>query len=363
MRKLLVIVMAIVILLPSFVKAAEWYERIKLKGDFRFRHETIQEEDKEDRSRWRLRFRLGLNAAVTESWSVSTRLATGSDDPVSTNQSLGGGFFTKDFRLDRAYVDFHPVSVKGLNIIVGKMGVPFWQAQKTELIWDGDLSPGGIALKYKNKPSDAVGIFLAAGSFYVAERKQDNDAILYGGQAGVKVKTGDKVQITVGGGYYDYENVKDYPGPFESTEFFGNSHYDLDGTDVFLYDYNMAEVLGEIVISMEKLTVIVYGNYVNNTDPDTLNTGYLVGGTVKHGKDKGNFKLYGNYRDVGRDAVVGLFTDSDFIGGGTDGKGVEVGASYGIAKKVDLGLTYFANKIGEDEIDYKRVQVDLKMKF
>ena len=363
MRKMFIIMMACILLLPSFAKAAEWYEKIKLKGDFRFRHELIQKEEKEDRNRWRLRFRLGINAVVTDSWSVSSRLATGSDDPVSTNQSLGGGFYTKDFRLDRAYVDFHPVSVKGLNIILGKMGVPFWKVEKTELIWDGDLSPGGIALKYKNKPSDAVDIFFAAGSFYVNERKEDKDAILYGGQAGIKVKPGDRVQIAVGAGYYDYENVKDYPGPFLGTKFFGNSYYDLDGTDVFLYDYNIAEVLGELALKMDKLTVIVYGNYVNNTDPDTLNTGYLVGGTVKHGKDKGNFKLYGNYRKVEKDVVIGVFTDSDFIGGGTDGKGFEFGASYGIANKVDLALTYFLNKIGEDEVDYKRLQVDLKMKF
>ena len=103
MRKMFIIMMACILLLPSFVKAAEWYEKIKLKGDFRFRHELIQKEEKEDRNRWRLRFRLGINAVVTDSWSVSARMATGSDDPVSTNQSLSGGFYTKDFRLDRAY--------------------------------------------------------------------------------------------------------------------------------------------------------------------------------------------------------------------------------------------------------------------
>ena len=363
MRKMFIIMMACILLLPSFVKAAEWYEKIKLKGDFRFRHELIQKEEKEDRNRWRLRFRLGINAVVTDSWSVSARMATGSDDPVSTNQSLSGGFYTKDFRLDWAYVDFHPVSVKGLNIMAGKMGIPFWKVEKTELIWDGDLSPGGIALKYKHKASDAVSIFFGAGVFYVEERKEDDDTVLRGGQVGIKVMPGDNMHFTVGGGYYDYDQIKDKQGIFLRNYFFGNTYYDMDGTDVYMHDYNIAEVLGEFALKIDKLTVIVYGNYVNNTDPDTLNTGYLVGGTIKHGKDKGNFKLYGNYRDVDRDAVLGVFTDSDFIGGGTDGKGFEFGASYGIANKVDLGLTYFLSKIGEDEVDYKRLQVDLKMKF
>ena len=353
-----------IMLLPSLAKAGEWYEKIKLKGDFRHRHELIQEEEKEDRNRWRIRFRLSLDADVSECWSIGARLATGSDDPVSTNQTLSDGFSTKGFHLDRAYVDFHPVKVKGLHLIGGKMGLPFATVQKTELIWDSDLSPEGAALEYTNKALDKVEIMFGAGFFYLTERKAEDDTYMGGAQLGLNVKPSDDMHLMIGGGYYDYQQVKDYPGVYDDEDFFGNSNYDMDGTDVYQWDYNLFEVLGEFGMKMDKVSISVYGDFVTNTDPDSLNTGWLFGGTMSHGKGKGSFKLYANYRELERDAVLAVFTDSDFIGGGTDGKGLEIGASYGVADKASLALTYFLNKKGmEEEVDFKRLQADLAVKF
>jgi len=351
-------------LLPSLAKAGEWYEKIKLNGDFRHRHELIQKEDKEDQNRWRIRFRVSLGADVSESWSVGARFATGSSDPVSTNQTLSDGFATKGFHLDRAYFDFHPARVKGLHVIGGKMGLPFAQAQKTELIWDGDLSPEGAALKYKNKASDKVEIMFGAGFFYITERKAEDDTYMGGAQLGLNVKPTDDTHLMIGGGYYDYQQVKDYPGVYDEGDFFGNTYYDDEGTDVYMWDYNLFEVLGEFGVKMENVSFSIYGNFVTNTDPDSLNTGWLFGGTMTRGKGRGSLKLYANYRELERDAVLGVYTDSDFLGGGTDGKGLEMGASYGIADKASLALTYFLNKQGiEEEADYKRLQADLQVKF
>ena len=364
MRKYLVMIIAVVMLLPTLARAGEWYEKIKLKGDFRHRHELIQEEDKEDRNRWRIRFRLSLDADVSECWSIGARFATGSSDPVSTNQTLSDGFSTKGFHLDRAYFDFHPVKVEGLHVIGGKMGLPFAKVQKTELIWDGDLSPEGAALKYKNKASDKLDVLFSAGFFYISERKAEDDTYMGGAQLGFKVKPAEDMHLMIGGGYYDYQQVKDFEGVYDEGDFFGNTSYDDEGTDLYMWDYNLFEVLGEFGVEMEKVSIVVYGNFVTNTDADSLNTGWLFGGTMNHGKGKGGLKLYANYRELERDAVLGVYTDSDFLGGGTDGKGLEIGASYGVADKASLGLTYFLNKKGiEEEVDYKRLQADLAIKF
>jgi hypothetical protein len=353
-----------IMLLPSPAKAGEWYEKIELGGDIRHRHELIQEEEKEDQGRWRIRFRLFLDADVSECWSVGARFATGSDDPVSTNQTLTDGFSTKGFHLDRAYFDFHPTSVKGLHLIGGKMGLPFATVEKTELIWDSDLSPEGAALEYENKASDMVEIMFGAGFFYLTERKAQDDTYMGGVQLGVNVKPSEDMYLMIGGGYYDYQQVKDYPGVYDDEDFFGNSNYDMDGTDVYQWDYNLFEVLGEVGMKTDKVSISVYGDFVTNTDPDSLNTGWLFGGTMSLGKGRGSFKLYSNYREIERDAVLAVFADSDFIGGGTDGKGLEIGASYGVTGKAALALTYFINKKGiEEEVDFKRLQADLQVKF
>ena len=64
MKKTMIVILLGAFLLPGIAKAGEWHEKIKLKGDFRHRHELIQEEDKEDRNRWRIRFRLSLSGDI-----------------------------------------------------------------------------------------------------------------------------------------------------------------------------------------------------------------------------------------------------------------------------------------------------------
>jgi hypothetical protein len=65
--------------------------------------------------------------------------------------------------------------------------------------------------------------------------------------------------------------------------------------------------------------------------------------------------------------VVGAFSDSDFVNGGTNGKGHRFGLTYQLAKNVQGGISYFmdekANSAGKVEDDYNRLQVDVMVKF
>ncbi len=83
--------------------ASDWTETVKLGGDLRYRHEQIDAEGEDMRSRHRIRARLSVDAAVEENLSLHFRLASGSDDPISTNQTLDGAGTTKGFGLDRAF--------------------------------------------------------------------------------------------------------------------------------------------------------------------------------------------------------------------------------------------------------------------
>lgn len=355
-----------VFLLTGLARAGNWYENIKLKGDFRQRHELVQDESSDaDRNRWRIRARLAIDASIGDDWSFQGRLATGSDDPVSTNQTLTDGFSTKGFNLDRAYFAFHPGAVKGLEIVGGKMSNPFITMESTELIWDGDLSPEGAAVMYERKAHDMVTVMASGAFFYITERTADDDTWMAGAQAAVKVEPAGNVYFVAGGGYYDYQEVKDRAGIYDEGDFFGNTTaMDADSNDVYAFDFNLIEGFGLVGFNMEKVSFKVYGNYVVNTEADNLDQGYLFGATVQYGKGKNHFKVYGTYREVEDNAVIGVFTDSDFAGGGTNGNGVEIGAGYGITDKVILGLTYFLNNKGiDEEIEYKRLQADLAMKF
>lgn len=364
MKRLFVSCIACALLAPALAGAAEWHEKLKLGGDFRHRFELIQDESRDaDRLRTRFRARMSLSAKLSDELTAVVGLASGGDDPVSTNQTMGDALTTKSFGLDLAYFTWAPKAAPGFSFTGGKMKNPFVSAGKTELVWDGDLSPEGMAVGFGHGMGEKAEIFVNGGWFSIVERSSADDTWLAGGQAGLKVKAARDMHVMVGGSYYSYENIKGV-GPLYDGDFFGNTSMDDGGDDVFAGEYRLFEVLGEVGMKMEKIGLTAYGSYVSNTEADSLSTGYLFGAALTYGKGKGAVSVYGNYRELEADAVLGVFTDSDFAGGGTDGSGVELGASYGLADKVSLGGTYLINRKGiEDEVDYNRLQLDIQLKF
>ncbi len=345
----------------SAVKIPDWVSRVKLHGDFRYRHEYIDEEGKHDRTRHRIRVRLGLAAKVNDTADFHFRVASGSEDPVSTNQTLTGGYTSKDIWIDRAYVDWHPAFAnaggsKG-HLLLGKMKNPFLPVKSSSLIWDDDLNPEGGAITYQAKLGN-INPFISLGGTWIVERSDSADSGMVGGVIGVKPTFG-KVKITLGTGYFDYLHTKGEASFVKKNKGFGNT---LDANGNYVYDYNLWELFGEVGTKFRKIPVAIYGDYVYNTDSE--DKGWLAGFKVGKCKKKYSWEFKYNYRDVEKDATVGAFSDSDFIGGGTDGKGHKLSAGFQLAKNWKLATTYFiCTKPIHDSHDYNRLQVDLKFKF
>ena len=107
---------------------AGWPDRVKLAGDFRYRYEGISVEGSDTRRRNRIRARTNITAQAADNIEVGFGLATGGDDPVSANQTLGGGGSSKNIRLNLAYVDWE--AMDGLHVIGGKFKNPLYRAGK-----------------------------------------------------------------------------------------------------------------------------------------------------------------------------------------------------------------------------------------
>ena len=352
-----------------------WIEKVNLYGDFRYRYEYINDDgESSDQNRNRIRARVGLKGKVNDEMSFNFRIASGSEDPVSTNQTLDGGFSSKDIWLDRAYLQWEPASMDGWAFLFGKMGNPFFKAGGNQLIWDDDLNPEGIAAQYATKLNDTTGLFINGGGMWVEESSSNADASLWGLQAGLEHALNDDSKLTWGGSYYKYGNVKDEKTFYDVEDGFGNSNYIItnsDGDDetYYMYDYALLEAFAEYATKLGKTPASFYGNYVLNTASGVSeDTGWLVGAKYGKAKDPGTWALGYEYRDLEADAVVGVFTDSDFIGGGTGGKGHKFSAGYALAKNATLGATYFMSQRDSDgdgsiNDDYDRFQLDLKVKF
>lgn len=349
--------------------SADWAERIKWSGDFRYRFENIDNDARhDDRHRHRIRARIGLTAKVSDDVKVGVRLASGSEDPVSTNQTLGGAGSTKGINLDLAYIDWN--FAQDLHLVGGKTKNPFYKPAKNGLIWDGDYNPEGAHVAYDNGELWAVAAYHFLNSEHKPKKKpatsgsDKDDTEMFGAQLGFRGKLSDDMKFKTGVSYFHIptEGLTPILGAGEN---FGNS---LDANGKHAIDYDMAEVFFELSTKLGGVPAKFFADYVKNTDSDAKeDRGFAIGTKLGKVKKAWDWEVGYTYQDLEADAVYGTLSDSDFGGGGTDVKGHKLSAGVGISKNTKLGLTYFDNEYGDftkaDELDYKRLQIDLKTKF
>lgn len=358
-KKCILAAAAIAVSLPAMTQAQEesWTDSVKVKGDLRLREEYIDQDGKDERNRFRIRARLSLSGQVNDEFQVKVRLASGSDDPVSTNQTLDDSFSSKGINLDRAYLVYSPEDA-GVDVWAGKVKNPFIAVKN--LVWDSDLNPEGAALRVKQGP-----LHLNGGAFVVEENSSDSEIYLFGGQAAVDLDATEEVSVMAGASYFLYDGLLGEGLVADSEDSFGNSTAGgiVDPVTgeasalTYAEDYGILELFAKASFDI----VSVYGQYVNNTEADENETGFLFGATVKSGKVKVDY----NYRDLEADAVLGAFTDSDAGGGGTNIDGHRFQVGYKLAKNLELVGTWFMNGQDPDGVDndYSRGQLDLKAKF
>ena len=316
---------------------SSWTDTIRWKGDFRYRYETFDVEGKPNRDRNRIRARAALIADVTPTIEVGLGLASGGDDPVSSNQTLGGGGSTKDLRIDLAYFDWD--GLKDTHVVGGKFSNYIHRAGKNALLWDGDWRPEGTGIKWDNGKFFAN----ALGTWIESDSNKDQ-SFAYLTQLGIKLPIGDSAKLTAGVGYHNFQTKGNGSYFGDDDDFFGNS-FDPE-TNTYIYDYEELEFFADLGFEMFGHPALVFGNYVQNQDADENDTGWAVGFMYGSAKNKGEWQFGYVYQRLEADAVLGLLTDSDFGGGGTDSKGSIIKGSYAFYKNFNANLTYFINDVG-----------------
>lgn len=359
------------------IMAGDWADNIKFKGDFRYRHEIINQENTDLRHRHRIRARINLEGKVSNQAKIVVGISSGSDNPVSNNQTLTDAFSSKGLLIDVAYFEIQPKQAPGLAILGGKTYNPFYMPGSSELIWDSDIRQEGITADYSRSFGN-ISIRLIGSGLWIQERKADDDSYLAGGQAlatyKLKEKKGD---ITVGASFFKYGFTQGFPVFYEDDPM-GNSGIPMDtsisedGSDttlsgyVYANKYELLEVFGAFNYVMGHIPVTIIGDLVTNTALDSLNNGWLAGIYIGKIKKPGSWDFRYVYRQIDADAVIGIFTDSDFRGGGTNAKGHEIGAGYQLMVNTTFAVTYFNNEIGleaDESTNFQRWQLDLKFKF
>ena len=210
-----------------------------------------------------------------------------------------------------------------------------------------------------------------------ADTRRSNDNFSWGGQLGAR---GEILGAEVVGGVSFFSmqtqgKSTNFGDPTDPGDFFGNTAIEPGGLAcgttpdvdcVFQYDYVLTELFAQATFDVRDWPTTVFADYVRNSDPSENNTAWSLGVRAGQAKDRGQFQLSYYYADKEADAVLGLLTDSDFAGGGTDVRGHFLNVNYGMSKNWTLGLQYFVNETdiaaGIDG-DYNRLMLDTQWKW
>jgi hypothetical protein len=357
----------------SKVKGSDWATRIKARGDLRYRHENIVTErvvdgaiqDAADRDRQRIRARLGFDFKATDNVKGTLLLATGGDDPRSSNQTLGGVGTRKSIGLDMAYVDWK--FMQGGNALLGKQPNPIFRPGQS-LFYDGDFNPEGGAVKFERGM-----LFGTAYGWWLTEQYnsdpggENSDANLFGLQAGLKfpVFGGE----TILAAHYSECGACQDNSPLYANNPNGNTAYRVGTgtTNLLAYGYDVLELGAQLGTNLGSLPFTLWANYAQNmADGVEFDTAYAAGAVLGKASNARTWEAGLFYQSIDKDALFGQWLDSDFGNGATDAEGWVLKAGYAPVRNFTVNATYFVNTLNKDvgdELDYDRLQLDLNYKF
>lgn len=343
--------------------ANKFIDQLTLKGDLRARYEIRDRDFKEgqgsdiSRDRWRTRFRVGgIWDNKAEDWQVGAGLASGSDDPTSTNDTWSEAkpFETGDIRLDYAYAKH---KWNDFAFTLGQHENPF---KSSWVFWDGDVRLAGLTAQYGAKE----GLFATVGGYAAKLVNDDNTATLVAGQAGYNGKAG-AAAYTLAAGYHTYSKSLINEG---AAAFF------LDKVDEDKYELNIGDLYGKVSFPAGPVKLSLYGQIWQNfgadgnigqsqagssftQKPEDADLGWVFGADAKYGA----FKLGYAYSVVEADSLFGFLSDSDFGDGlsRTNKKGHRVQAGYAITKNWSADVTWLSFERDEDYATAKEDQVDI----
>ncbi len=208
-------------------------------GDMRVRDEPFiggPTNQSQVRNRERFRLRFNVNAKFNDDISGGFSLASGDlNDPISTNQTDIQFYARKPIAIDRAFITYTPHQFKPLLFTGGKIAYPFF---RTELTWDNDLNPEGVAQALQWNFGDHTPVikrFAVVGfalpftevQHTAGANRSRVESEVYGGQVQAVWQLGSWLKLSTYGAYYNYHNPD--PIAFATAVAGGNPQTPLNG--------------------------------------------------------------------------------------------------------------------------------------
>ena len=360
----------------------------------------------ENRDRFRLRARLGLDAELTPHLSSEIRLSSGSlTDPGSESQTQGTYGQRYTVGIDRAYIRYNSSvadTLSALSLEGGRFENPWFTP--TELVYARDLQFEGVAgtarLGLGNGGSDKSQLFLTLGAVPVLEVPTEisESKWLLGGQLGTNLRWADGGQrLQVAASYFDFQHVTGIRNaPFSTLTSstapafirYGNSVFDISNnpTDptVNLFalaaHFRLIDLAASYELAFSRYSLAVTGEAVRNIGYHLADIQALTQQPIASPQDRGyvgeisfgdpTVAAFGQwrgrigYRYVQSDAVIDAWTDADFHEAGTNAAGYYLWAYVGVARNTWFRIRYLSgNEITGPRYGVDILQLDLNTRF
>lgn len=306
---------------------------LDVSGDVRIREEfNVSDADARDRTRTVFRARLRAAYAVSDKLAVGGQLTTGDpDDPNSTDVTLSNFDDDLDVSLDQAWIRYQ---AGGLTAWAGKFPLPF---VRTDMIWDGDVSPQGFGASYSLPLGGGAKLEARAVYFIVDEASGGPDSDMVGIQSVLAGPLASDLKLTLAGAYYRYRLdslVGADAGDFRSNLIAGGR---------YASDFRLLNGAASLVWTGlgPRWPVSLTGDYVHNQGAAvSSDSGFNVELSAGRSVAKGDWRFFYNYSEVGVDAVFAAFSH-DNIGIATNYRLHGLSVDYVPADKVVLNATLY----------------------
>ena len=171
----------------------------------------------EDRNRFRLRARFGVEAQLDDTVSANIRIGTGDPNgPVATNATIGenGAFSQYAIYLDRAFVAFKPDGNATLEL--GRMYNPF---STSDILFYNELAFDGAAARFQHGIVPGLSAYVTGGAFPLFNtdfafssndptKFASTDSYLFAGQVGAEWKIQQDLTAKLGLAFFDFVGVQ-----------------------------------------------------------------------------------------------------------------------------------------------------------
>lgn len=276
--------------------------RLKLSGDLRLRHESnFGESGARRRDREVLRARLRGAYKATDWLTAGAQIVVGDpNDPNSTDVTLSGFDDDLPVSLDQAYL---MARSGGFEAVGGKFPLPF---VRTDLVWDGDISPQGAALTYARAIGGDLGLKLSGLYFAVDESVGGANSEMLGAQLSAASASGGPWRLEAALGYYDYR-LSSLAGA-DAGDFRTNL---LTPSGRYLSDFNLIDVVAAATYTgfSDRWPLRLTADYVKNLGAATPDDeGFSVDLSLGRLSDRRDWRLSYGYSQTEADAVLAAFS-------------------------------------------------------